>query len=82
MNKRLLSVRQVADELGVAPTTVYAMCHRKQILHTRVGSGRGTIRIPEEALAAYLASVTVAPAAEIQDRTTNLPGRDFRQRKR
>lgn len=68
MKRRLLSVREVADELGVAPTTVYAMCHQKLILHTRVGSGRGTIRIPEESLAAYLSSVTVAPHTKLQAR--------------
>ena len=68
MKQRHLKVRQVADELGVAPTTVYAMCHRRQLLHTRVGSGRGTIRIPAESLAAYLSGATVVPDTKARAR--------------
>jgi len=64
MIRRLLNVREVAEKLGVAPTTVYGLCRQKRILHTRVGSGRGTIRIPEESLSEYLANVTVVPHAQ------------------
>lgn len=64
MKKKQLDVQEVATRLGVAPTTVYALCRRKQLMHTRIGSGRGTIRIPEEALATYLESVTIIPDSD------------------
>src|SRR5262245_35089035 len=59
---RHFSVGEVAEQLGIAPTTVYALCQRKLIPHVRIGTGRtgrGAIRISEEALAQYLAGVTV-----------------------
>jgi excisionase family DNA binding protein len=56
-----LTVREVATHLGLAATSVYAMCEARQIAHIRVGTGRGSIRISAEALEAYLAAVTVAP---------------------
>src|SRR5262249_49137324 len=43
-----LSVREVAGRLGVAATTVYALCQRKRIEHIRVGAAKGAIRISEE----------------------------------
>ena len=60
------NVRQIAGQLGIAPTTVYAMCKKKLIPHVRVGTGRGAIRISEEGLARYLADAAVrgnSPAA-------------------
>ncbi len=54
-----LTVRQASERLGVAASTVYLLCARGLIRHVRIGAGRGTIRIPEEALAAYERSRTV-----------------------
>jgi excisionase family DNA binding protein len=68
---RHFTVREVAEQLGIAPTTVYAMCQRKLIPHVRLGTGRGAIRISEEALAEYLDGATVrqegplAPQAKV-----------------
>lgn len=61
MNNAFLSVREVAARLRVAPTTVYSLCQHKKISHTRIGSGRGAIRIPETALTAYLSNATISP---------------------
>jgi excisionase family DNA binding protein len=54
----LLTVNQVARQLSVSERTVYALCDTGKLRHARIGTGRGTIRIPEDAVAEYLASVT------------------------
>ena len=57
--KRWLNVREVAEQLGVAVTTVYGLCQERKIQHIRVGSGKGAIRISEQALADYLRAAMV-----------------------
>jgi excisionase family DNA binding protein len=48
----ILSVKETAERLGVSPSLVYALCAAGRLKHYRVGvRGRGTIRIPEDALA-------------------------------
>ena len=59
---RTFSVSEVAEELGVSVGTVYSLCAAKKIRHERIGLGRGTIRIPEDAIAEYRRSVTVGAA--------------------
>lgn len=49
----MLSVKQAAERLDVSPALVYALCAKKRIRHERHGLGRGTIRIPEDALEEY-----------------------------
>lgn len=56
---RRLSVREAADCLGLSSALVYGLCARRRIRHERHGLGRGTIRIPEDAIEEYLRSVTV-----------------------
>ena len=55
----MLSVRETAERLGISPALVYGLCARKRIRHERHGLGRGTIRIPEDALEEYRKGVTV-----------------------
>lgn len=50
---RLLTVKETATQIGVSPTLVYALIARRKIRHERHGLGRGTIRIPEDALDEY-----------------------------
>lgn len=57
----LLTVRQVAERLNVAPATVYALCASRKLEHVRVGAGRGTLRIEEDALQRYIQRATVRP---------------------
>jgi excisionase family DNA binding protein len=57
---RLFSVAEAAELLAVSPATVYALCARKRVRHERHGQGRGTIRIPAEAIEEYRRGVTVA----------------------
>jgi excisionase family DNA binding protein len=56
-----LTVRQVAERLGVAVGTIYALCARQELAHIRIGAGRGTLRIDERALEEYLKGGTVRP---------------------
>jgi excisionase family DNA binding protein len=55
----LLCVREAAERLGLSTALIYALCARKKIRHERHGLGRGTIRIPEDALEEYRRAVTV-----------------------
>src|SRR5262245_59207602 len=58
----LLTIKQVAERLNVCPATVYDLCARRKLRHVRIGgSGRGTIRIDEADLEAFLASAAVQP---------------------
>jgi excisionase family DNA binding protein len=55
----LFSVREAAAKLCLSESTVYGLCKRRRLRHERHGLGRGTIRIPEDALQEYRARVTV-----------------------
>ena len=63
---RWLNVQEIAEQLGVAPGTIYELCQKKMIPHVRVGTGRGTIRISDEGLANYLAGAAVQPEGLIE----------------
>jgi excisionase family DNA binding protein len=43
-------VKQAAERLGVSRSLVYALVASGRLRHYRVGVGRGTIRIEEDAL--------------------------------
>jgi excisionase family DNA binding protein len=45
-----MKVREYAAAYGVSMQTVYAMCAANKLPHVRLGTGRGTIRIPEDAV--------------------------------
>jgi excisionase family DNA binding protein len=47
----LLSVRQVAERLGVSTAAVYKLCDRGELLHVRV---LNVIRVVPEDLAAFV----------------------------
>ena len=49
MHRRHLTVREYAAAYGVSAATVYSMCAAGKLPHVRLGAGRGTIRIPEDA---------------------------------
>ena len=44
----MLSVKELARELGVSAKTVYALVERGEIPHYRIGVGRGTLRFDFE----------------------------------
>ena len=59
MARATLTVREVADQLQLAPTTVYRLIQRREIPAVRVGGSR---RIPTDALQQLL-SVSANPQA-------------------
>jgi len=61
---KLLSVRGAADVLGVSPGLVYGLCASRRLRHERFGLGRGTIKIPEDAIDEFRALATVKPATD------------------
>ncbi len=57
----LLTVKQAAARLQCSPATVYQLCALKILPHSRVGLGRGVIRIAEGDIHAYLTSRRTEP---------------------
>ena len=53
--ENLLSVREVAEHLGVATYTVYRLCERGELAHVRISNA---IRITPRALQDYIAKQT------------------------
>jgi excisionase family DNA binding protein len=51
----MLTVKQAAERLQCSPATVYQLCAARLLPHSRVGLGRGVIRIAEADLDRYLA---------------------------
>ncbi len=53
----MLTAKEVAQRIGISVSLVYELCKAGLLQHTRHGrpGKRGCIRIPEDALAAYLA---------------------------
>ena len=58
------SVTEAAKELGLSAATIYGLCNQRKLRHERHGLGRGTIRIPEDAIQEYRKSVTVDAGGE------------------
>ncbi len=58
---KLLSVKDASEILGLSCALIYALCARKRIRHERHGLGRGTIKIPDDAIDEYRKSVTIGP---------------------
>jgi excisionase family DNA binding protein len=57
-----MRVREAARLLEVSPSTVYALIAAGRLRCSRVGLGRGVIRISQEQLADYLRAAEPAPA--------------------
>ena len=64
-----MTIRQVAERIGISLGLVYSLCQLGVIRHTRHGrpGSRGCIRISEEALAEYLAACEREPAGRRQE---------------
>ena len=45
-----LTVRDAAERIGVSIGTIYHLCAAGRLPHMRIGTGRGVIRIPVDAL--------------------------------
>ena len=63
----MMTVKQVAEKLGVSIALVYALIQARKIRHERYGLGRGSIRITEDAVEEYRRMVTVAPVIKVEN---------------
>jgi excisionase family DNA binding protein len=50
----LLTVGEAAKRLHCSERTIYALCDAGKLRHARIGVGRGTLRIPADALEGYI----------------------------
>jgi excisionase family DNA binding protein len=50
----LLTVKAAAARLGCSPALIYLLCTERRLAHVRLGTRRGTIRIAEEDLDAFV----------------------------
>lgn len=50
----MFTVAEIAKRLKCSPALVYALCEAGKLSHHRLGLGRGTIRVAEEDLTAFL----------------------------
>ena len=57
----MMTAQEVAERLRCSLSLVYSLCQRGKLKHHRLGLGRGTIRVTEAQLAAYLGET--APAS-------------------
>lgn len=57
MQKMALSVSEAAEVLGVAPSTVRLMAQSGQLRSVRVGTGKGKLLIPVQAIEELLGEV-------------------------
>ncbi len=55
-----LTVKDAASRLGCSSNLVYLLCSERQLIHHRLGTGRGTIRISEEDLRAFVDTCRVS----------------------
>ena len=51
---RTYRVRDVAQLLGIAPSTVYDLARQRKIAHRRIGTGRGRIVFTEQDIQDFL----------------------------
>jgi len=58
----VLTVADVAKRLRCSPSLVYGLCASGKLPHHRLGLGRGTIRVTEAQLAAFLEGTAITPA--------------------
>lgn len=57
---RLLTIAEAAEALNLSESTVRLLCAGRKLRHERHGAtGRGTIRVPEDAIEEYRRAVTV-----------------------
>lgn len=64
----MFTVNEVAAKLKISRSSVYNAIESGALPHYRFGAGRGTIRVSEEQLQAFLAGARVEDAASTSGR--------------
>ena len=54
MTTKLMTIKELAERLGISRSSAYQIVEKKLLPVIRVGTGRGVIRITEEDFQAYL----------------------------
>jgi excisionase family DNA binding protein len=62
----LLTVKEVSEQLAVSRGCVYELISSGRLRHARIGCGRGTIRIPRDAVDALLADSLESSAKKLK----------------
>lgn len=60
---RMYRVRAVAEMLDVSPATIYRAIESGALKALKVGTGKGALRIPAEAVSAYVQHCQAAAAS-------------------
>ena len=60
-----MKVAEVADRYGVSTSTVYREIKAGRLTAFRIGTGRGTVRVPEAALADFDSAAIRAAQSEV-----------------
>ena len=60
----MLTVKDVAERLNIAPSTVYSLLSQNKLRCYRIGLGRGTIRVSEDDLSVFLAGTASGVATD------------------
>jgi excisionase family DNA binding protein len=70
----MLTIAEVARELGLSTDAVYGLCRSGKLAHYRIGERGGTIKVKPEDVTAYLAScrIETAQARKAEGRLGNL----------
>jgi|SRR5579884_1811055 len=61
----LLTIEQAAQRLSVSAATVYDLCARRKLPHVRIGTGRGTTRVDEQALEEFIKATDKAGVVKV-----------------
>ncbi|RIK72517.1 MAG: hypothetical protein DCC68_26340 [Planctomycetota bacterium] len=64
-NRTMLTVREVAARLNVSPGCVYRLVSHGDLPHIRIGAERGTIRVDETDLEAFVRAGKSQPKAMV-----------------
>ncbi len=54
MSEKLMTIKDVAEFMQCSEISVRRMIARRELRHTRIGKGRGSIRIKKEQLQEYI----------------------------
>lgn len=63
---RMYRVKAVAEALDVSPATIYRAIESGQLRALKVGTGKGALRIPADAIEEYLTACQRAALASVQ----------------
>jgi excisionase family DNA binding protein len=68
---RMLRVRAVAEMFDVSVSTIYRAIESGQLVSLKIGTGKGAIRVPQEALEAFVAVCTSPDAGALSSDLTS-----------